>query len=110
MGAESYLRNANEQIVLAAWTNGDGITFEPFIEGHTLGYRITEVATGKVEYILLNPTEHHEFNPDNDATADTFVYHVDGDGEQEYQAAPDDGTTSIIDFAYPIIFVNHFSL
>lgn len=98
-----------EQIAEIEWTNSDGITYEPFIEGHILGYRITELQTGKVEYMLLSPTEHHEINPDNGATADTFLYHVDHLGAESYQEAPDDGTVSIIDFAYPAIYLNHFN-
>ena len=112
MPAEPYLRNSNEQIVLAAWTNGDGITWEPFIDGRTLGYKLTEVSTGRVEYILLVPTDNHDINPENGATADTFLYHLDQDAADEWHFEVEEhgesDVTAITDFAEPIVYVNHF--
>jgi hypothetical protein len=109
-GAEPYLRNINEQIVLAAWTNSDGITFEPFIDGRALGYRITECATGRVEYIVLSPTDVHEVNEANGATADTFVYAVDPKWAKKYdeRTARETQSYSVIDYAEVVTYVNHF--
>ena len=109
MSAEPYLRNSNEQVVLAAWTNDDGVTWEPFIEGRTLGYKLTNVATDRVEYILLNPTASHEINPENGCIADTFVYHLDQDAADEYhEAVEHSAIASAIDFGDPLVYANHF--
>lgn len=67
-------------------TNRDGtpaITFEPWTDGHAVGFRVTRHVDGKVGYVYLNPSEDTwvdgKFNPD------VFVYTgVAGDPSGDY--------------------------
>lgn len=82
----TYLRDPNERIVITTVTNMDGITWEPWTDGESIGFRVIEVDTGRVEIVKLTPTGSHDINPDNGATADVFLYHdatgtAEGDGD-----------------------------
>lgn len=93
-----------------ARTNSDGITFEPFAMDGMIGFRITEPAPSKrVEYLLLAPSGWHDYNPDNEATADTFVMRIAGNDAKALDAdLRDNGSAILADFARPITYVNHF--
>ena len=56
--------------------NEDGsaaFEFEPWTDGHAVGYKVTRHADGAVQYVYLNPSQDTwsdgEFHPD------VFVYH-----------------------------------
>lgn len=95
----------------AKWTNADGILFEPHREGNAIGYRITDIESGRVEYLLLNPTEVHEVNPENGALADTFIYQVHPNDAALYHEIrehhPED-LLSVLDYADALSYTNHF--
>ena len=95
------------------WTNADGIVFEPWIIGHAVGFKVSNPETDRIEYVMLNPSNIHEINPEDGCVADTFVYHLDQDAADEYHSIADaDGPDRIIpellDFGDPLIYVNHF--
>lgn len=55
--------------------NEDGtpaFTFEPWTDGHAIGYKVTRHSDGKVGYVAINPSQDtwsdDRFNPD------VFVY------------------------------------
>ena len=87
----------------AKWTNADGILFEPHREGNAIGYRITDIESGRVEYLLLNPTEAHEVNPENGALRPpaAWAYH----DHREHH--PED-LLSVLDYADALSYTNHF--
>jgi hypothetical protein len=62
------------------WTNDDGIEFEPFITRRAAGIWVTDTE-GRRECVRLEPSTSHDYNPDNGATADVFLYH--GDAAEE---------------------------
>jgi hypothetical protein len=98
-----------QEIAIAAKTNVDGVTFEPWTDGESLGFRIIECATGKVEYIILCPTDRHEYNPDNEATADTFLYVVDAKHAADYERDAADGLiVDPLEYGVADVYVNHF--
>lgn len=56
-------------------TNEDGTpayTFEPWTDGHALGFRVTRHADGKVSYVYLNPST--DTSSDERFHPDVFVY------------------------------------
>lgn len=81
-------------------TNQDGtpaFTFEPWTDGHAIGFKVTRHADAKVGYVYLNPSQ--ETWSDGDFSPDAFVYtgttgdiaqdsahhfyNIDFDGEEE---------------------------
>lgn len=105
----TYLKDQNEQIVAQAFTNADGITFEPFAMDGVVGFRIVEVATERVEYLVLAPSGGHEYNEDNGATADTFVYTIAGDEALALDAdIQNHGHAVVADYYTSAVFINHF--
>lgn len=79
----TYFRDSNESIVITSRTTEDGITWEPWTDGESIGFRAIEVETGRAEIVKLTPTDWHEVNPENGATADVFLYHVTEDEAAE---------------------------
>jgi hypothetical protein len=56
-------------------TNEDGspaFTFEPWSDGHAMGFRVTRHADDKVSYVYLNPST--ETWSDGEFHPDAFVY------------------------------------
>lgn len=92
-------------------TTEEGVTFTPESVDGGIGYKITSPG-GAVEYVFLVPSTEHQYNDDNGAIADTFIYHVDMAGAEawaEENAGPGTGMDLVADLAEPLIYLNHFS-
>ncbi len=85
-------------IAAPALTTQEGVVFEAHVEGTAIGWKITDPASGRVEYLMLAPSHGHEINTDNGAIADTFVYLTTGDVEAD----------QIVESGLPLTYVNHF--
>lgn len=101
---QKHRARLNESLKTAGWTNDDGLHFEPFIEGHTIGYRVTDPDTGRVEHVMLVPSSA---SLSTLGIGDTYLYFADSDASEEHETVK--AESSIVDFAQPIDFVAHFA-
>ena len=51
-------------------TQGDEVIYEPWTDGHAVGFKVTHEPTNYVEYIYINPSD----NDDNSDSPNVFIY------------------------------------
>ncbi len=54
--------------------SAEGHTFEPWTDGHALGFKVTHAQTGRVQHVYLNPS-----GGDDEGACTVFLYTGDGD-------------------------------
>jgi len=76
-------------------TQGNEVSYEPWTDGHAVGFKVTHIPTNTVEYIYLNPSG----NDDNSDSPNVFIYqgtegHPDKDHPYHYYSVLEEVTAA----------------